>query len=100
MQAKTSSYFPPGEAVPPGYEFLARDLRALSVQPLVAAGRVTGLLLTADAEPGAPDPTVTAAMELLASADMAVEVEPSDIQPARARASAAAGAAAMRSRMG
>ena len=36
------------------------------MQPLVAAGRVTGLLLTADTEPGAPDPTVTAAMELLA----------------------------------
>jgi hypothetical protein len=66
VQAKTSSYFPPGEAVPPGYEFLAGDIRALSVQPLVAAGQVTGLLVTADAEPGAPDPTVTAAMELLA----------------------------------
>ena len=66
VQAKTSSYFPPGEAVPPGYEFLAGDIRALSVQPLVAAGRVTGLLLTADAEPGAPEPTVTAALELLA----------------------------------
>ena len=67
VQAKTSSYFPPGEAVPPGYEFLAGDIRALSVQPLVAAGQVTGLLITADAEPGAPDPTVTAAMELLAT---------------------------------
>ena len=66
VQAKTSSYFPPGEAVPPGYEFLGGDIRALSVQPLVAAGQVTGLLITADAEPGAPDPTVTAAMELLA----------------------------------
>ena len=66
VQAKTSSYFPPGEAVPPGYEFLAGDIRALSVQPLVAAGQVTGLLVTADARPGAPDPTVTAAMELLA----------------------------------
>ena len=66
VQAKTSSYFPPGEQVPPGYEFLAGDIAALSVQPLVAAGRVTGLLLTADAAPGAPDPTVTAAMELLA----------------------------------
>jgi diguanylate cyclase (GGDEF)-like protein len=66
VQAKTSSYFPPGEQVPPGHEFLAGDVRALSVQPLVAAGPVTGLLLTADTEPGAPDPTVTAAMELLA----------------------------------
>ena len=66
VQAKTSSYFPPGEQVPPGHGFLAGDIRALSVHPLVAAGRVTGLLLTADAEPGAPDPTVTAAMELLA----------------------------------
>jgi diguanylate cyclase (GGDEF)-like protein len=67
VQAKTSSYFPPGEAVPPGYEFLTGDVRALSVQPLVAAGQVTGLLLTADTDPGAPDPTVTAAMELLAT---------------------------------
>ncbi len=66
VQAKTSSYFPPGEAVPPGYEFLLGDIRALSVQPLVAAGRVAGLLITADATPGAPDPTRTAAMELLA----------------------------------
>ena len=66
VQAKTSSYFPPGEAVPPDYAFLAGDIRALSVQPLVAAGRVTGLLITADAAPGAPDPTSTAAMELLA----------------------------------
>jgi diguanylate cyclase (GGDEF)-like protein len=66
VQAKTSSYFPPGEQVPAGHDFLAGDIRALSVQPLVAAGRVTGLLLAADAEPGAPDPTVTAAMELLA----------------------------------
>ena len=66
VQAKTSSYFPPGEQVPPGYEFLAGDVRALSVQPLVAAGQVTGLLLTASTEPGAPEPTVTAAMELLA----------------------------------
>ena len=66
VQAKTSSYFPPGEDVPPGYAFLGGDLRALSVQPLVAAGCVTGLLVTADAEPGAPDPTSTAAMELLA----------------------------------
>ena len=66
VQAKTSSYFPPGEVVPPDYAFLAGDIRALSVQPLVAAGRVTGLLITADAAPGAPDPTSTAAMELLA----------------------------------
>jgi diguanylate cyclase (GGDEF)-like protein len=65
-RTQRSSYFPPGEAVPPGYKFLAGDIRALSVQPLVAAGRVSGLLVTADAEPGAPDPTVTAAMELLA----------------------------------
>jgi diguanylate cyclase (GGDEF)-like protein len=66
VQDKTTSYFPPGEQVPPGHAFLARDIRALSVQPLVAAGTVTGLLLAADAEPGAPDPTSTAALELLA----------------------------------
>ena len=66
VQAKTSSYFAPGEEVPPGYEFLLEDIRALSVQPLVAAGRVTGLLITAAESPGALDPTITAAMELLA----------------------------------
>jgi hypothetical protein len=41
VQAKTSSYFPPGEAVPPGYEFLAVTSARCPVQPLVAAGPVT-----------------------------------------------------------
>ena len=65
--AGTSSYFPDGEAIPPGYEFVGEDLRALSVQPLVVAGQVTGLLMTADAQACAHDPAMTAAMELLAA---------------------------------
>jgi diguanylate cyclase (GGDEF)-like protein len=67
VQDKTSSYFPPGEVVPAGYEFLTRELRALSVQPLVVAGQVAGLLITADEQPAAHDPTRTTAMELLAA---------------------------------
>ena len=67
VQAGTSSHFPPGEAVPAGYAFLTRELQALSVQPLVVAGRVAGLLLTCDERPAAHDPTLTAAMELLAT---------------------------------
>ncbi|MCW2600872.1 MAG: hypothetical protein JWM02_2701 [Frankiales bacterium] len=66
--AGTSSYFPDGEAVPPGYEFLEQGgIRALSVQPLVVAGQVTGMLLTADTETAVHDPALTTAMELLAS---------------------------------
>ena len=65
--AGTSSYFPDGEDVPPGFEFLGQGLHALSVQPLVVAGNVTGLLMTADAGPVPHDPALTAATELLAS---------------------------------
>jgi diguanylate cyclase (GGDEF)-like protein len=65
--AGTSSYFPDGEDVPPGYEFLTHGIHALSVQPLVVAGRVEGLLITADTHPMAHDPARTTAMELLAS---------------------------------
>ncbi len=65
--AGTSSYFPDGEDVPPEYAFVGPEIHALSVQPLVVAGKVTGLLITADAQPAAHDPTVTAAMELLAA---------------------------------
>jgi diguanylate cyclase (GGDEF)-like protein len=65
--AGTSSYFPDGEDVPAGYEFVGGGMRALSVQPLTVAGRVTGLLMTADTEPAVHDPALTAAMELLAS---------------------------------
>ena len=64
----TSSHFPGGVDVPPGYEFLLRaQLRAIAVQPLVVAGRVTGLLATADTHPVPHDPTVGAALELLAA---------------------------------
>lgn len=64
--AGTSSYFPDGEDVPPGYEFLAGGIHSLSVQPLVVGGTVTGLLITADSRPVAHDPALTSAMELLA----------------------------------
>ncbi len=66
--AGTSSHFPGGVGVPPGYEFLLRSrVRAIAVQPLVVAGRVTGLLTTADTHPVPHDPTVGAAVELLAA---------------------------------
>ena len=68
MQAGTSSHFPGGLTVPPGYEFLLRtEVRSLAVQPLVVAGVVTGLLTTADTNAVAHDPTVGAAVELLAA---------------------------------
>ena len=64
----TSSHFPGGVDVPAGYEFLLRSgVRAIAVQPLVVAGRVTGLLTTADTHPVPHDPTVGAAIELLAA---------------------------------
>ncbi len=65
--AGASSHFPDGEEVPAGYEFLGQGIQALAVQPMVVAGRVAGLLLTADASPIAHDPEVTTAMELLAN---------------------------------
>ncbi|MCW2680778.1 MAG: hypothetical protein JWM62_2179 [Frankiales bacterium] len=66
--AGTSSHFPGGVDVPAGYEFLLRArVRAISVQPLVVAGRVTGILTTADTHPVPHDPTVGAALELLAA---------------------------------
>ncbi len=68
VDAGTSSHFPGGVDVPAGYEFLLRSgVRALSVQPLVAGGRVTGLLTTADWHPVPHDPTIGAALELLAA---------------------------------
>lgn len=68
VKAGTSSHFPGGIAVPPGYEFLLRtEVRSLAVQPLVVAGAVTGLLTTADTRSVAHDPTVGAAVELLAA---------------------------------
>jgi diguanylate cyclase (GGDEF)-like protein len=67
VDAGTSSHFP-GVEVPPGYEFLLRaGVRAIAVQPLVAGGRVTGLLTTADTRTVPHDPTVGAAVELLAA---------------------------------
>ena len=64
----TSSHFPGGVDVPAGYEFLLRSgVRSIAVQPLVAGGRVTGLLTTADTHVVPHDPTVGAAVELLAA---------------------------------
>ena len=65
--AGTSSYFPDGEHVPPGYEFLSGGIHALSIQPLVVASDVVGLLLTADTRAVAHDPALTSALELLAA---------------------------------
>lgn len=68
VRAGTSSHFPGGSAAPGGYEFLLRaGIRALGVQPLVAGGRVTGLLTTADTRLVDHDPTIGAALELLAA---------------------------------
>lgn len=68
VSAGTSSHFPGGVEVPRGYEFLLRaSVRAIAVQPLVVAGRVTGLLTTADTHSVPHDPTVGAAVELLAA---------------------------------
>lgn len=68
VQAGTSSHFPGGIDVPPGYEFLLRaGVRSLAVQPLVVAGEVTGLLTTADTHAVPHDPTIGAAVELLAA---------------------------------
>ena len=68
VDAGSSSHFPGGVDVPSGYEFLlGAGVRAISVQPLVVAGRVTGLLTTADARPVPHDSAVGAAVELLAA---------------------------------
>ncbi|MCU1602370.1 MAG: hypothetical protein JWO22_3079 [Frankiales bacterium] len=78
--AGTSSYFPDGEDVPPGYEFLAGGIHALSVQPMVVAGDVTGLLVTADTRPVAHDPALTSALELLAAQTAATLATTSTLQ--------------------
>jgi diguanylate cyclase (GGDEF)-like protein len=65
--AGTSSHFPDGEQVPPGHEFLGGGIHALSVQPLVVASQVIGLLITADTRPVEHDPALVSALELLAT---------------------------------
>jgi len=65
--AGTSSYFPDGEDVPPGYAFLGEVVSTLSVHPMLVAGRVTGLLVTADSRAAPHDPVLTATLELLAA---------------------------------
>jgi diguanylate cyclase (GGDEF)-like protein len=64
----TSSHFPGGAAVPPEYEFLRRSgVQAIAVQPLFHSNQLIGLLTTADTRPVQHDPTVGAAIELLAA---------------------------------
>jgi diguanylate cyclase (GGDEF)-like protein len=68
VAAGTSSHFPGGAPVAPGYDFLLRSgVRSIGVQPLVALGSVTGVLAVADAEPRPHDTAAVAALELLAS---------------------------------
>jgi diguanylate cyclase (GGDEF)-like protein len=67
VAAGTSSHFPGGTDAPSHYDFLLRaDVRAIAVQPLVVAGEVTGLLITADTQPTRHDASIVAAVELLA----------------------------------
>ena len=87
VQAGTSSHFPGGASAPRGYEFLLRaGVRALAVQPLVAGGRVTGLLMTADTRSIEHDATIGAAMELLATQTAGSLATASAIEELRHRA--------------
>ena len=70
--AGTASYFPGGEAPPPGYGFLGNVVESLAVHPLSVAGSMTGLLVVADVEPTAHDPRLAATLEMLAAQTAAV----------------------------
>lgn len=64
----TSSHFPGGASVPEEYEFLQRSgVQAIAVQPLFRGDKLIGLLTTADTRPVEHNPTVGAAIELLAA---------------------------------
>lgn len=64
----TSSHFAGGSGVPESHRFLLpAGVRAISVQPLVVRGKVTGLLTTAARCAVAHDPDTGAALELLAA---------------------------------
>lgn len=64
----TSSHFPGGELVPAEYQFLLRaGVQAIAVQPLYLGGHQMGLLTTADTDMVAHDPTIGAAVEMLAT---------------------------------
>ena len=68
VEAGTSSHFPGGAPVAPGYDFLLRSgVQSIGVQPLVALGSVTGVLAVADAQPRPHDTAAVAALELFAS---------------------------------
>jgi len=64
----TSSHFPGGAVVPVEYQFLIRaGVHALAVQPLYVSGELVGLLTTADTDMVGHNPTIGAAVELLAA---------------------------------
>lgn len=64
----TSSHFPGGEVVPVEYQFLlSAGVQAIAVQPLYVSGQQIGLLTTADTDMVAHDPTIGAAVEMLAA---------------------------------
>lgn len=66
--AGTSSHVPGGHDVPAPHPFLARArIRSLSVHPLTAGGRSTGILVVADTDPHPLDAGVVEALELLAA---------------------------------
>jgi diguanylate cyclase (GGDEF)-like protein len=68
VRAGTSSHFPAGSGVHPGYGFLSTaGVRALSVHPLVVRGEVRGLLLLADEQPVVQGPAMVDMLELLAA---------------------------------
>lgn len=64
----TSSHFPGGVGVPQEYQFLLRaEVQTIVVQPLFLSDRLIGLLTTADTRPVQHDPTIGAAVEMLAA---------------------------------
>ncbi|MCU1672483.1 MAG: hypothetical protein JWN77_596 [Frankiales bacterium] len=68
VSAGTSSHFPGGEDVPPEYAFLsAAGVRAMSVHPLVVAGRLSGLLVLAGEEPVGFSAEMVEVLEILAA---------------------------------
>lgn len=68
VRAGTSSHVPDGHHMPAPHPFLARaGIRSLSVHPLTAGGRGTGLLVAADTEPHPLDSGVVESLELLAA---------------------------------
>lgn len=83
----TSSHFPGGVGVPVEYQFLLRaGVQTIAVQPLFLSDQLIGLLTTADTRPVAHDPTIGAAIELLAAQTAACLGMGSAIEELRERA--------------